>query len=442
MEQDVTSANAGEQPPIAHPPNSGKRIGGRFTGAIRQSLAMLFWTYTILKIFVFDIDIYLFHNLFPGYEWLLTYKFVILIGIIGAAWLMIGTREIIIWLLYIALYPFIVIFWKIPYFVLRQRSWTFAIALIDVVVSFFQSFKHTFITLSFLIVSATIIFTFSNEWLLWLSIVTLLVVNIVTYVYRLVFAFKPSSLYSAYGFVSSVPQNVRNSFQNLLSTGIDSLTQQSTAEVQPVELSKELYSLPVDSLDKTQRDQWISALQLHVFLNRAFLFGAKKLRDYQSSGMSIVFASLTIVFLIILTTLIFAIINYGLYKINKDLFLVSSAPTFFTFIYYSFNNFIINNAIQEIVPRTDISQAIRMMQGLFSLFIVVISVSLLIPATTQKHATELDKIVKDLDARGAEIESYIRDEFKINTIDDAMAELAKLEAVLAKFLYSMSERIR
>ncbi len=426
---------------IRQQPVSKRRIGPNFRGVVRECLAVLMWTYGIVKLFVFDIDIFFFQKFFPGYEWLVNYRLVVLLAVFSIIWLFAGNKEVIGWLLYIACYPLIIILWKIPFFVFKKGSWILAIATVDVFVSFFKSFKHSFITSSFLIVSVVLILNFSNEWLIWASVLILLFLICVIYVYRLILAFEPSSLYKAYNSFFSVARKAQASLQETFAKVQASQPQQPSAQSQPVVFDESMKDMPIESLEKTLRDQRISALQLNVFLNRICLYGARKLDDYQKSSMSIVFSSLTIIFLVILTTFIFAVVNFGLYKINKDFFVVSAAPSFFTFLYYSFNN-VINNASSEISASTALSQVVRMLQGLFSLFLLVITVSLLIPATTQKHAKEIEQVIDDLEIRGESIESYIKGEFRVNNIEDAMVLLVKLEAGLADFLYKMSERIR
>ncbi len=54
----------------------------------------------------------------------------------------------------------------------------------------------------------------------------------------------------------------------------------------------------------------------------------------------------------------------------------------------------------------------------------------------------MNKAIKGIESQGTEIEGFIKDEYKINSIEDAMAELEKLKSGLAKFIYQITEIIK
>jgi hypothetical protein len=182
-------------------------------------------------------------------------------------------------------------------------------------------------------------------------------------------------------------------------------------------------------------------LQTSVLFNRVCLFAAKKLRDYQNSGLNIIYYVLTILLLILITIFSFAVINFGLYKIDSAFFGFPDIPNFFTFFYYSFNNLLFNQ-IQELIAVGPISQTVSMIESFFALFLIVIFVSLLISVRGQKHTEELNEVIKGVEEQGSSMEGFIRDEYKINNIEDAMAELEKLKAGLTKFIFKITESIK
>ena len=51
-------------------------------------------------------------------------------------------------------------------------------------------------------------------------------------------------------------------------------------------------------------------------------------------------------------------------------------------------------------------------------------------------------MIAGIEAQGADMEGFIKDEYRINSIEDAMAELDKLKAGMAKFLYKITESIK
>ncbi len=405
---------------VPQQPKKEKGVVSRVFAVIKEIIAILFWFYVLAKIFVFDIDVFLVNKYLLDYVWLLNFKFFILIGAIAIIWLITKNKYILSWSLYIFFYPVIVLFWKIPFFVFKQKSWIFAFALINAVISFLKSIKYNFIIAALFLSSLAIIFGFSNKKLLWLAIIVLFIILAIIYIHRFISVFKPSSIFQVHIKI----------FSGIRKHGTSSFT-----------LDESLKNLPVENFDQKQLEKWSANLQTSVLFNRICLFTAKKLRDYQNSGLNIISYILIILLLIIITNFSFAVINLGLFKINSDFFSFSTAPSFFTFFYYSFNN-LFSNSIKEIAPVMPISQTASMTESFFALFLVAIFISLLLSVKSQRHAEELNEAIKGIEAQGTEMEGFIKDEYKINSIEDAMAELDKLKASLAKFIYKITESIK
>jgi len=387
-----------------------------FTKIIREIIAVVFWLYLLLKVFIFDIDVFLMVRFLPEYTWLLTLKFFILIGAIAIVWLITRNKVILSWAFYVFFYPAVILFWKIPFFIFKKQSWILAFALINAVISFFKSIKYNFISCAVFLVALAIIFNTSNEKLLWSAIIMLLVFILLTYIYSFLLVFKPSSVFQMHKKIFSyIRKQGNNSFA----------------------LGKDIKNLSVEA----QLEKRTTNLQMSVLFNRICLFTANKLKDYQNSRLNVISYILTVLLLIVLTIFSFAAINYGFYKIDSNLFGFSSNPSFFTFFYYSFNNLIFNS-IQEVTPVMWISQTVLMVEFLLAFFLVAIFISLLLSVRSQKHSEELNEAVRGIAEEGRSMERFIKSEYKISSIDDAMAELKKLKANLVDFIYKISENIR
>lgn len=388
-------------------------------GLIREIIAIIFWCYVVVKLFIFDIDILLVHKFAPEYIWVLNFKFFILIGLISIFWLITKSKYILIWSSYIIFYPAIILLWKIPYFVFKQKSWLLAFALINAFVSFFTSLKYNFITAAILLISIAIIFVSSNSKLLWLSVSAILITLIVVYIHRFVLVFRPSSLFQIY----------TKLFSGIREKGVSLFA-----------LDADIRSLPIENLNETQLTKWTGNLETAVLYNRICLFVSRKLRNYQNSRLNFVSYVFTLLLLIIITAVSFAAIYYGLYKINQEFFTYTIKPTFFTFFYYSFNHLFFNS-IPEIISSTPISQTASMIESFFVLFLVVIFVSLLMSVKSQKYLEELDRVIKEIQRQGISMESFIKEEYKLNSIQDAITELEKLKAGFIKFIYFLSRNV-
>lgn len=388
----------------------------------REFIAAVFWAYTIIKLFIFDIDVWIIDRYLPNYSWIISFKFIILISIIAMILLITKNKHVLYWTLYILFYPIIIFFWKIPSFVLKQKSWLLAFALINTIISFFKSIKYNFITFALFLASFVAVFSFYNEKILWVAISTLLITLSVIYVRRFILVFRSSSIYQIYIRVVSATKNYGSKQTTLFA------------------LDENIKNVPVESLDQKQLEKWTTNLQTSVLFNRVCLFISKKLRDYQNSRINVASYVLTILVLIILTTFSFATINFGLFKINSEFFSYSTTPSFFTFFYYSFNNFVFNS-IKEILPLAPIAQIVFMIEIFFALVVGAILISLFLSTRNQKHTEELNEVIEGIERQGAEMEGFIKDEYKIRNIEDAMVELEKLKAGLTKFIYKITESL-
>jgi hypothetical protein len=143
---------------------------------VRELLGLVFWVYALLKVFVFDIDLYLLNATAPRYSWLLNFRFFIISGAI-ALLLALVRRDVVIvgWLLYILFYPFILFFWHLPRLIYRQQSTPLAYAAANAAISFFRSLKYNFITAVLFLGALTVTTYSSHRYVLWGALITLFV---------------------------------------------------------------------------------------------------------------------------------------------------------------------------------------------------------------------------------------------------------------------------
>jgi hypothetical protein len=412
--QEVENINNAQQP------EKKKKFISSVLAAVRELLAILFWVYVITKVFIYDIDVFLVEKFFPSYKWLLEYKFFILIGILALLWLVTKNKHILLWSLFVFFYPFILIFWRIPVFVFKQKSWTLALAIIDSVISFFRSFRFTFITTSLFLVSVVIIYGSTNKPLLWFSLTVLFVILSLVYLQKIKLIFKPSAVYQLY---TKLFFDIGAFLRTNPALSIDDMVE-----------------LPLESMDEKQIQKWSSSLQQLVLFNRLCLFVAKKMKLYQENSFKVLSSVIGILVLVIFTVFSFAFINYGLFKINQQYYLFSNIPTFFHFFYYSFNNLLFNQ-IKELTAATPATQVISMLESFLALFLISIFASLLLPFRSQRDLDELNRVIKNLTEEGARIEGYIKEKYKVSSVEDAIEALQKLQIAVLDLIYMITKTI-
>jgi len=421
---EIINATPDTPPPVVGAqPGMGKRI----RAWAWHAFATFVWLYVIIKLFVFDIDNYLIGRFFPNREWLLSFKFFFIIGAIAAFILLLG-RYTLFWMIYLLLYPFIAIFWKLPYLLFKQENWVLAFAVAQSIIVFCRSFAFNFVTSTFGLIAAAIALSSSTAPLLWASSFVLLAVTIVMYARRFTAVFRPTF----------APEVYKRVFARTRTFVSNTYLPDDKIKALPV-LTSTVDQL--QALDKTDLDKWKSNLEISVLFNRASLFFAKKLRAYQRSGFPLVTSALTLVSLVFVTIVTFACINFALFHIDPLYFETSSYPSFFTFIWYSFHAMVFSS-VKELLPVSPISQTVWMIEGMLSLFLIVILAALFFSHRSQRESAELNDVIAKIEEEGLLMEAFIKTQWHIETIDHAIVELTRLRASSLRLLLFFSERLK
>src|SRR3989338_1638449 len=74
-------------------PKEEMTVGDYLRNYSLEILAVFFWVYTLTKVFVFDIDLWLVDSFFPDYLWILNFKLVFILALASLTWLWIGARD-------------------------------------------------------------------------------------------------------------------------------------------------------------------------------------------------------------------------------------------------------------------------------------------------------------------------------------------------------------
>jgi hypothetical protein len=385
--------------------------------AVLNLAAVLFWLYAIIKIFVFDVDVYLVSFAIPDLVWVLNYKLLIFLGLILIAMLLTRSFDLGFAVVYIALYPFVILFWKLPRFVWKQQSWLFAFAILNTIIGLFRSFKRDFISATLFLISAVLILTTANHYILYASSLVILALIVLAYVLAFARAFKPSAVFQTYRKVFPV---IRKS--DFLKTDAS------------------VRNLPVETMTTKQLELRTNGLQNMVLYNRACLLISKKLRDYQRSGANVASYILSVVGLFLFVVISFALIDYALYKINHDLFQFTySKESLFAFIYYSAGSMFY--AANGLVPAEPFSQLAQLIQFFFALLLVVILITVIFSLSNERYSAELEEVIVSVEREGRDAEALLLSEFSLESIDSAIEALQKAQAGLIGFIVYLTKNL-
>lgn len=400
-------------------PRAERTISDHVRNYSLEALAIFFWLYATMKVLIFDLDVWILNSFFPSYEWLLSFRLIFFFAIVSAVWLWVGTRDAIVWFFYIAFYPLVLLLIRLPIFIFDQKSWVLAVGIFNAIASFLVNLRYRLIfTTIYLSTFMVVVFSDVSRLLIIASAV-LVALILVAYFKSFMGALKPSMIFQIY---SKALKGVRE-------VGYTSFA-----------LDEDIRNKPFEFLDPHQVDRWHTKLQTSVLFNRFCLFLAKKLRSYQRSEWRVIPSIFGLLVLVTLTVITFSGVYYALFKLDAGLFRYTEAPSWFTFLYFSFNNLVLN-ATAEFAPAVPLSKTIYMLQTFLSFLLIVILVTLVISHRAQKSSSELDEVIAAVEGQGRQMEMFVQNEFNMPSIQVAIDRLKEAKAGLVNIIYWFSKGI-
>lgn len=156
-------------------------VNHRLVKVLREIIAVILWTFIVVKVIVFDIDVYVFEKYFPSLRWTLSYRFFALLVLISVVLMGIGKKRFRRFFVYVIGYPLILLFWRIPK--LFFRNWALTIAFAPALYDLLRSFRSRFAVITAAALSAICILLSSSFYFLIPSMV-FLGVYLIMHLYR------------------------------------------------------------------------------------------------------------------------------------------------------------------------------------------------------------------------------------------------------------------
>jgi len=372
-------------------------------------VAPLLWLYVMLKLFVADLDRWIVSEVSPSLLWILDYRFFILLTFATLIVLITRRWKIAVSLLYIWLFPLILLVWKVPGLYYRRRSWNLVIGTLQVLWSLGQSLRFAFgATTAFALATLAIALDGPN-WLLWGAVVTLLILWAWLVFRAVVYAIVPSK------FV--------NYQQKILGNILDSDRAWTIAALPPA-----AKSAAVTRLHKTQIDQVVSTASMGLALYAASVLWAENLDRYRKSGTSVIFSAFAVVALVAQAVVIFAIVNLGIYRINESEFAYSERPQPATFVRYALTS-LYAGEIEALRPAGTAATLVNVFAGFScTVIVLVLVVSVIFSLKQTRDDRVAEESIKAMRDKADTFAEKLMGEYRLPLLDllDRISELGGL----------------
>jgi hypothetical protein len=318
---------------------------------------------------------------------------------------------------YVALFPLVILFWKLPRFVWRQKSWLFAFAVLNAAIGLIRSFKRDFISGALFLISTVLILGSGNQFVLYGSALIIFALVVFAYILAFIRGFRPSAVFQTYTTV--FPLIKKGPF---------------------LKIDESVRNLPVEMMTTKELELRTTGLQNVVLYNRVCLLISKKLRDYQRSGANVASYVLSLVVLLLFTVMSFALINYALYKISPAFYQFTySKESFFAFVYYSAGSMFY--AANGLVPVEPLSQFVQIVQFLCAVLLLVILATVIYSLRNERYSTQLEEVIFSMEKEGRAAEALLLSEFNLDSIDGAIDALQKAKAGLIGFIVYLTKNL-
>jgi len=359
-----------------------KKKKRRIFSLFREFCAIIFWCYLVSKLAVFDFDTYIITKYFPNLASVLYYKLFLFAAMISILWLALGKKRFPQFVLYIIVYPIIILIWKIPKTVFR--NWSYSIVFAPSIFEFATKFRTYFIMNTFVAFSAILILTSNNQILLSISMLIL-----ATFLaFHLYLSFRKAYRSTVFSKLNGIISKIKNRLSD--TSFFQKMWDDATKRNEP----------------KSDQEEFQTRLStLYLFYWAAEFFGDKVDHFLKSRKMDL-YLIFTWFWTVFVTVTIYSLEYFSLYKILPNAFSAPFKPTYFSFLGFSFGK-LAPTGVSVISP-ANLPAILLCYSELACTFIIfIILVFTILTAARERYKEDIYNIVKEM----AEMAAILQDKF-------------------------------
>lgn len=381
-----------------------RRKWQRYRTYLLDPVSVLIWLYIFLQLFVFDVDSSVLNAIVPGHPDLKYYKIVIVVivaTVIVTLW-----KKIWVPALYIAFFPLVLIFWKLPRSIYKHKSAPLGLAVVNLISSVFIDLKWNTIAFAIWFVSMVVVLTIHVQFLVSISMALLFVALIRSYFRTFKYSFIPSR------FVS-------------LQRKLIGAVSKSPFLTDSVKIDDELVSDEVQVFSKSQLVKFTNNLGLAVLYNRAVYFWAHQLDEYCDGQLPTVFSALSYFWLFLFSVLTFSLINIGLLHVDATSFTYVSPPSIIEMIHYSVVSFA-SSSIPQVASSSALAQSIQIAEEILGPVLgITLFANVIYKVREKRQQGDLKQISQEIRQRGKVLSQDFETNYHI-TVREAITKLQEL----------------
>lgn len=381
--------------------------------AAADCTGLVIWAYAVLKLFVFDVDRQIVKAIAPSETWIVDYRIFavpIVLAIIGIfLWRVLA----LLFIAYVILFPFIIILWKVPWFIAKRRSWTLVMVSANVVSNAIRNIRYMAVSKSIWILCAGIILLLDGDVIVTFAAVCLMML-LTWSVYRATINAFQSNWFLR------VQQSV---IRRLMESGIFRSSWTITEKDLPAGSDEQDVVLT-----KEQAETLAGKIQAGAVVNRALYFWAYHLQDYKRTQSTLIMNSFAYAWLFIGSAFTFGLVNLALLKVDSSQFGFNSYPSNIAMIAYGMST-LFWSSVGDISADGDLAFLLVILAGLFGpLFLAVVVLNFLLTMRRERDESDLSDTIETLRDHARQHEAEFRADLRVS-IAEAVDRLNRLGLV-------------
>lgn len=340
----------------------------RLNWALREAIAIAAWLYVIVKLFVLDVDVNVVERYAPTLRWLLDLKFFVLVSLVAGLSLVLGKQRFVPFFAYVVCYPLVLLFWRVP--LAAFRRWPIVIAFVPALHRAITTLRSTFLMYTTALLAGLAVIIGRDPNLLTVAM-TALGVFLVAHLYRAFRKVYVSSLFSQL-------TDLARKFRMFVESG--RLDASLTAKPHP---------------DTIQADPAASLLtNFYVFPSMAAVI-AEKVSKVARGRKYDLYLTLSWVYTVALTAIVFAFEYLALHKIDPSAFRLAEHSGFWAFFAFSLG-VLATTTVSPISAASPLAVALCSTEVVGSVLMLIILVFTVLTAAREAFRQDVDDFSQEL----------------------------------------------
>lgn len=384
-----------------------------------DGLATVFWLYLVIKIFLGDLDIYFIRKVLPSAAWVIDYRFLIiifaalLVSLVFRKWFGLA-------ILYIAIFPLVVIVWKVPRLIYRRRDWNLAIGILHIATAGFNNHRYVLAIVGFGGLAAILVSAGNSPVVLGASLAISLGLLLVGIYKSIRYAVIPSRFLK-------IQRRLVDRFMKSKVTA----AQFNASDLRKADIQK---------FSKEQADAFLQRVGNCVIAHQIMYIWAYRIDEYRRSISAIVFSALSVVWMLALMVYCFTIANLSIYKLDHNQYSYTVAPNVIKFIYYSFASLYINE-INGLSPQGNGAVILKIVAGFCgAILLLTLIVTLFLSYRQTRDDRMAQQTIDEIRQQGKELESKFNSEFEV-TPDEAVQRLQEFGYAMMGIIVFLTKQV-